>query len=171
MTYRDVLVMKSNLDQVNFIQGADARFVYAVAKNKARLESIIKVMSKMIDPGEGIVKFRDESDALNQEFAERDPDGTVGYINLTSHGSTVRAYRKIIGDGNSGSDHGKRLNELKEMYKADLEKHEVKIKTYNMLLDTELPEEEYRRHMIDLEIIPAGLHPLGMSGCLEFIRE
>ena len=38
MTYRDIVKAKTNLDRVNFIEGADPKFLYAVAKNKAKLE-------------------------------------------------------------------------------------------------------------------------------------
>lgn len=168
MNYQDVITMKSNLDKVNFIEGANAKFVYAVAKNKSRLESIIKVMNKIIEPSAEITKYREETDKINLEFAEKDPDGTVGYV---SHPLYGRAYRKIVGDGNPKSEHGKKIAALKEKYAKEIKEHEAKLKTYNDLCETDLPEDEFRKHMIDFEIVPDGLHPAGMSGCLAFIKD
>ncbi len=168
MTYKDVIEMRNNLDQVNHIEGADAKFVYAVAKNKRRLDQIIKDLNKMIEPSDEIIKYREEVDKINQEFAEKDPDGTVGYIFDAQFG---RMYRKVIGNGNPLSPYSKKIEALKKTYKKDIDEHEKKEKAYKQLLKEELPEEEYRKYMIDLDIVPAGLHPLGMSGCLEFIKD
>lgn len=47
MTYKEVLEMKANLDKVNFIEDADPKFVYAVAKKMAimELEDLDRVMN------------------------------------------------------------------------------------------------------------------------------
>ena len=94
----------------------------------------------------------------------------MAYITLNSHGSSIRSYRKIIGEGNPDSEYGKTITELKQRYKEDLKLYDEKMKTYRALLDKELPAEEYHKHMIDIELVPAGLHPLGMDGGLECIK-
>jgi hypothetical protein len=163
--------MKNNLDKVNFIEGADAKFGYAVARNKARAESIIRAMDKTREPSNELNEYRKELDKINLKYAQKDPDGTVGYVMLNSHGGSVRAYRKIVGDGNPDSEHGKEIAALKVEYSAVIKEFEAKTKTYEELLNKDIPEDDFRKLIIDLEIVPAGLHPDAMSGCLEFIKE
>lgn len=159
--------MKANLDKVNFIEGANPKFVYAVAKNKDKCEQTIKAMTKMIEPSEGFKNYKEEADKLNEKYAEKDMDGTVGYVNHPVYG---RAYRKIVGEGNPNSDHGKDMITLEEKYKKEIKEQKEKIKIYENHLAEEVTGDDYRWRMIDEEIIPAGLHPQGMSGCLEFIN-
>lgn len=171
MIYREVIKMKANLDKVNFIEGADPKFGYAVARNKAKAESIIRAMDKTREPSEGIQKYREELDKLNLKYAEKDTDGSVGYVTINTPSGSSRAFRKIIGDGNPGSEYGKALEALKKKYQKDIDEHEAKLKTYTQLLDKEVPAEDFRMLMIDLDIVPKGLNPAGHDGCLEFIKK
>jgi hypothetical protein len=168
MTYNDLIEMRNNLDQVNNIEGANAKFVYAVAKNKRRLDQIIKDLDKMIEPTEELTEYRKAIEKINQEFAEKDLDGTVGYTFDPKYG---RMYRKIVGIGNPESAYSRKIEKLKEKYKNAIDEHEKKVKSYTDLLKEDVPEDEYRKHMIDLDIVPNGLNPVGMSGCLEFIKD
>jgi hypothetical protein len=168
MTYEDVIKMRSNLAKVNFIQNADAKFVYAVAKNLRRLDQIVKDLNKIIEPSDDIVKYREKIGKINLQYAERDSDGSVGYLSDPVYG---RVYRKIVGDGNPTSDHGKAMEKLEEEYAVVIDEHKGKVKAYEAMLKEDLPEGEFRKHMIDLEIVPAGLNPEAMRGCLEFIKE
>ena len=172
MTYQELIIQKNNLDRINFIADADPRFLYAVSKNKARLESIVKLVNKMVEQGEAITEYRKELDTITKEFAEKDADGTIAYLTIKDNsGSEQKAYKKVIGEGNASSAYSKKVEKLKDKYKSDLDEYEARIKSFNTLLETEVPEDEYRKFMIDIEIVPKGLHPLAMDGCYPFIKE
>lgn len=174
MTYRDVIVMRRNLDQVNPLEGTNAKFLYAVSKNKAKLDSIIKHLDNTKKPSDEMVKYWEKLDEINKKFAETDESGTVLYTNISVEGQTRKAYKKVVGEGNPDSKYTKEIEKLKEKFRADLDKYEAAIKKYNELLEEEVEEfktGEKRFHMIDLEIVPSGLNPLAMDGCLPFIKD
>ena len=168
MTYLEVIEMRDNLNKVNYIEGANARFLYAVAINKAKLEVIIKAMNIVVEPTPDILFYQKELDRINLRYAEKDQDGTVGYV---IHPTFGRAFRKIVGDGNASSPYMKEVASLKETFSEEIARQEAKNRTYKDLLKMDLPAEEFQPLKIDLEIVPAGLHPLGMQGCISFIKE
>jgi len=171
MTYRDILIMRQNLDSVNAIDGTNPRFTYAVSRNKAKLDSIIKILDGMKKPTAQIEEFWQKLDELNKKHAEMDESGTVIYTTVPVNGEMKKAYKKVIGEGNPTSTYSKEVDKLKKEYKADIDKFDAAIKAYNEHLDTEVPDGDYRKFMIDLEIVPTGLSPRGMDGCLPFIKE
>lgn len=171
MTYRDILIMRNNLEQVNPIEGTNPKFLYAVSRNKARLDSIIKHLDGIKKPSEEIEEFWKKLDEINKKHAETDETGTVQYITAQIDGVMKKAYKKVIGEGNPESKYTKEVDKLKLKYQDAVDKYEGKIKNYNKMLDEELPEGDYRIFWIDFEIVPAGLNPRGMDGCLPFIKE
>ena len=171
MTYRDILIMRMNLDQVNAIDGTNPKFIYAVSRNKARLDSIIKGINEIKKPSEDIEEFWRKFDETNKKHAETDESGTVQYTTIQLDGQEKKAFKKVIGEGNPESKYSKELAKLRDEYKDQLEKYEGQIKSYNKMLDEEVPADDFRKFMIDLEIVPAGLNPKAMDGCLPFIKE
>lgn len=171
MTYRDLLIMRSNLDHVNTTDGTSAKFLYAVCRNKARLDSIIKTLESLKKPSEAIEEFWRKLDEINKKFAETDESGTVEYTNQNVNGEMRKAYKKVIGEGNPTSPYSKEVDVLKEKYKTDIDKFEDGAKRYNKMLDEEVAEGDYRIFWIDFDIVPAGLSVRAMDGCLPFIKE
>jgi hypothetical protein len=171
MTYRDLIIMRNNLDLVNTIEGTNPKFLYAVSRNKARLDTIIKTLDSLKKPSETIEDFWRKLDEINKKHAETDDSGTVQYTTISLDGQTKKAYKKVIGEGNPTSKYTKEVNELKKKFQDDIDKYEANIKNYNKMLDEEVPEGDYRIFWIDFEIIPAGLNPRAMDGCLPFTKE
>ena len=171
MTYRDILIMRMNLDQVNAIDGTNPRFTYAVSRNKARLDSIIKHLDGIKKPSEDIEEFWRKLDEINKAHAETDESGTVQYTNIQIDGQIKKAYKKVVGEGNPDSKYTKAVDKLREKYKAQIEQYEDQVKAYNKILDDEVPDDDFRKFMIDLDIVPAGLNPRAMDGCFPFIKE
>ena len=171
MTYRDILIMKNNLDLVNTIEGTNPKFLYAVSRNKARIESIIKTLDTIKKPSEKMLEFWQKLDDINKKYAETDDKGTVLYATITLDGQNKRAYKKVIGEGNPTSLYTKEVDKLKEKYKGEIDKYEADVKSYNEMLDNEVPDGDYRKFWIDFDIVPAGLNPKAMDGCLPFIKE
>jgi len=170
-TYRDVLIMRDNLDQVNQIDGTDPKFLYAVSRNKSRLDSIIKHLNNIKKPSDEMTAFWKDLDEINKNYAEVDDTGTVLYVNVQFDGRAQKGYKKVIGEGNPDSPYTKEVNELKAKNQDEIDKYEASVKQYNTMLDEEVPEEDYRKFMIDFSIVPKGLHPRAMDGCLVFVRE
>lgn len=168
MKYGDVPKMKANLDKVNFIENANHKFGYAVAKNKEKCEQIIKTMNKLIEPSEALTEYREKADKINTKYAEKDADGTVGYVNHPTFG---RSYRKLIGEGNPTSEYSKAMAALDLEYDAAIKEHKAKVKIYTEHLEEEVSGDDNRWRMIDESLIPDGLNPAGHDGCLPFIKE
>jgi len=176
MTYREVLIMRKNLDEVNPIEGVNVKFLYAVSKNKEKLDSIIKHLDGLKKPSDEINEFWKKLDELNTKYAEVDETGTVVYSTAMVNGEPRKAYKKVIGEGNPDSKYTKEVEKLREKHKKAIDAYEEAIRRYNTMLDNELEEDgcdkgTYRKHMIDLDIVPAGLHPKAMDGCLPFIKD
>lgn len=172
MTYRDILTQERNLGFVNQIDGSNPRFGYGVSRNKDHISSITKHLSKEREPSKEITEYWEELDKLNTKYAEIDDTGTVIYVTVDlGGGQSQRGFKKVIGEGNPLSKYSQELEKLKKSHKAALDAHEAKMKAYNEMLDDELPEGEYRKFMIDLDIVPAGLHQKAMDGCYPFIKE
>jgi hypothetical protein len=171
MTYREILVMRNNLDLVDTIRDANPKFLYAVAKMKARLDSIMKTLDSLKKPSEKIQEFWQKLDEINKKHAETDESGTVLYTSVTMDGQHRKAYKKVIGEGNPESKYTKEVDKLKEKYKSEIDEYEANVKKYNAMLDEKLPDGELRMHFIDLDIVPAGLNPKAMDGCLPFIKD
>lgn len=163
--------MRNNLEFIDPIKDANPKFLYAVAKMKARLDSIIKILDNMRKPSEKIQEYWKELDDINRKYAEIDESGTVIYTTTVIDGQTRKAYKKVIGEGNPESKYTKDVDKLKEKYKEDIDVYETSIKKYNTMLDEEPPKDELRLHMIDIDIVPAGLSQRAMDGCLLFIRD
>jgi hypothetical protein len=172
MLYGEILKMRRNLEQVNFIQTANSKFLYAVARNKAKCDSIIKTLNTMIEPTQGIKDYRKELDELNRKYAERDVKGTIEYVYVqNSRGGQDQMYRKIVGEGNPESEYEKTLEILTAKYKDVISEHDFKIEKYNDHLRTEVSKEDSNFLQIEFKDIPSGLHPAAMDGCIPFIME
>ena len=171
MTYGELLEKRRKLDSVNFIPDANNKFVYAVARNKDKMDSIKKSLEKMIKPDDAYVKYQEELDVINRKYAIKDPDGTISFVTIQTKQGVQRGYKKLVGEGNPESDFEKDIKKLKEKYKKEIEEQEAKEKIYDKRLEEEIPEDDYRIFFIDADIIPDGLHPVGMEGCLHFTRE
>jgi hypothetical protein len=171
MTYADLLEKRQKLNSVNFIPTANSSFIYAVARNKDKMDSVIKSLNKMIEPSENYKEYQRELDELNREFALKEEDGTIAFVTIPTPKGVQRGFKKLVGEGNSESKYEKALAALKEKYKEDIKEQEQRQKTYEAHLQKEVPPEDYRVFFIDADIIPDGLHPVGMEGCMPFIKE
>lgn len=172
MTYKEAVNMRKNLDMVNQVNGASARFLYAVSRNKDHLDSVIRHLNKTVEQTKDIQEYRKEVEKINQKHALKDEDGSVQYTNVPMpNGMQRRAFKKIVGEGNPNSDYEKEITELESRYDEQIREHEAKIKKYDEMLESEIPDGDLRLFMIDLDIVPDGLHPRAMDGVLPFIKE
>ena len=170
MKYRDVLIMRSNLDHVNTTEGS-AKFLYVVCKNKARLDTVIRDLDSLRKPSEAIEEFWRKLDEINKIFAATDESGTVEYTSVNVNGEIKKAYKKVIGEGNPESPYSKEVDKLREKFQTDIDKFEDGAKRYNKMLDEEVIEGDFRIFWIDFDIVPDGLNVKAMDGCLPFIKE
>lgn len=170
ITYKEAITMRKNLDSINQVNGASARFLYAVSRNKDHLDSVIKHLNKTVEATKEIQEYRKEIEKINLKYALRDDDGSVQYTNIPMpNGMQRRAFKKIVGEGNPTSFYEQEVTELEKRFDADIKDHEGKIRKYEELLDTEIPDDDLRLFMIDLDIIPDGLHPKAMDAIIHFI--
>ena len=172
ITYKEAITMRKNLDMVNQVAGSSARFLYAVSRNKDHLDSVIKHLNKTVEQTKEIQEYRKEIEKINLKYALRGEDGSVEYTNVPMpNGMQRRAFKKIIGEGNPMSPYEMEVTELEKKYDQQISEHEAKIKKYDELLDSEIPDGDLRLFMIDLDIVPDGLHPRAMDGIIPFIKE
>lgn len=171
MTYKDIIIMRRNLDFVEQTKEADPKFLYAVSKMKRRADSIIETLNSIKKPSEKIEEYWKKFDELNKKFAEKDDTGTVIYTTIPVGGQQRKAFKKVIGEGNPNSNYEHECDALKDEYKNDIDIQESKNKKYNEMLDVVVPKDEFRLHMIDIDIVPNGIHPLAMDGIIWFIKE
>lgn len=171
MTYGELLEKRKKLDSVNFIEKAHHSFVYAVARNKDKMDSIKKSLEKMIAYDTGYEDYLKALDEINRKYAVKDSDGTISFVTISTGKGVQRGYKKLVGEGNPDSPYEKDIKALKDKYKKEISEQEAKEKIYETRLDEEIPADDYRIFFIDHDIIPDGLHPVGMEGCLHFIKE
>lgn len=60
---------------------------------------------------------------------------------------------------------------LEDTYAKAIKEHEGKIKIYEKHLNEEVSGDDNRWRTVSEDLIPKGLHPKGMDGCLSFIIE
>jgi phenylalanyl-tRNA synthetase alpha subunit len=171
MIYRDLLIMRDNLDLINVINDVDPMFLYAVSRNKLKINEIIKSIDSIKKPSEKIEEFWRKVNEINMKYAEADESGNIQYINTQIEGQLRQAFKKIIGMENPNSDYSKEINNLKKEYQEEIDNYDQQIKNYNTMLEKEISKEDFHMFMIDLEIVPKGLHPKAMDGCFPFINE
>lgn len=171
MIYREVLIARENLNHVNAIDSADPKFLYAVSRNKAHLDSVIKHLDSIKKASDTMNEFWQKLDEINKKYADRDESGTVQYTAVNVGGEVKKAYKKVIGEGNPDSAYTKEVDDLRKKYQGEIDKYDAGIKRYNEMLDIEVPDGDLRVFMIDFNIIPKGLNPRAMDGCLYFTRE
>jgi hypothetical protein len=172
MTYKEAINMRKNLDSVNQVNGASARFLYAVSRNKDHLDSVIKHLNKTVEASKDIQEYRKEIEKINLKHSLKDEDGSVQYTNIPMpNGMQRRAFKKIVGEGNPESEYEKEVAKLEKKFDKQISEHEAKIKKYEEMLDSDIPDGDLRLFMIDLDIVPDGLHPKAMDGIMPFIKE
>lgn len=172
MTYKDAIVMRQNLNHITQSNGSSAKFLYAISRNKDHLDSLIKHLNKIVEQSDEIRAYRREVDKLNEFHALRNEEGDIEYVNMPGPGGNPRkAFKKIIGEHNPESEYEKTLAKIDKKYADAIKLHEQKIESYEKMLDNDIPEGELRLFMIDLDIVPDGLNPKAMDGCLAFIKQ
>ena len=121
---------------------------------------------------EKALEYLKSTDELNKKHAVRDAEGTIEYISVTgNNGRPMQAYKKIVGEGKEGSDYELDLVKLRKKYKETLDQADEKQKAYREHLNNIVPENDLKLLMIDLDIVPNGLHPKAMDGCIHFIKD
>ena len=172
MTYKEAIVMRQNLNQINQVNGTSAKFLYAVSRNKDHLDSLIKHLNNTIEQSDDIRAYRNEVDKLNEVHAFRNEEGEIEYVNVPGPGGQQRrAFKKIVGQNNPESDYEKSIARIEKKYAIAIKNHEEKIASYEKMLDNDITEGELRLFMIDLDIVPDGINPKAMDGLLPFIRQ
>jgi predicted AlkP superfamily phosphohydrolase/phosphomutase len=172
MTYKEAVTMRKNLDAVNQVAGTSARFLYAVSRNKDHLDSVIKHLNKTVEASKDIQEYRKEIEKINLKHSLKDEDGSVQYTNVPMpNGMQRRAFKKIVGEGNPDSEYEKEVAKLEKKFDKQISEHEARIKKYEEMLDSDIPADDLRLFMIDLDIVPDGLHPRAMDGIIPFIKE
>ena len=156
MTYGELIDKRKKLNSVNFIETANSKFVYAVARNKDKMDSLIKSLNNMRKPSDEYIKYQEELDVVNRKHALKEADGTIAFVTINTPQGIQRGFKKLIGEGNPESVYEKDLSALKARHKEAIKEQEAKERAYEDRLDAEIPADDYRIFFIDADIIPDG---------------
>ena len=171
MTYGELVIKRKQLDMVNYIATASGDFIYAVARNKQEMDPIVKATEKIKEHSTEYEKYIEELGVVNRKFALKEEDGTIAYVSYIDRIlGPQRGFKKIVGEGNPESDYEIAIDKLNKKFSEAIKDQKVRDKKYEDYLKQEVPKNEYKSFMIKIDLIPDGLHPVGMEGCMHFIN-
>jgi len=131
------------------------RSTYAVNKNKRQVQVIITDMEKAVEPDAKMKEFQKEREDLAKKHCEKDEKGNPKLTRVPDPNNPggVQMIYEIPGQDNEKSTYRKELTKIEKKFKADIDKHEEKVKKYNEEFLDE--ESEYKVFMIDLSFLEA----------------
>lgn len=166
MTYNDVIKMRKDLNQVNFIPAASSAFLYAVSNNKKVCDAIITILNDLIAYSPEYKKYLKAMEELNRKYAERDKNGILYVYN-----GKEQMYKRIMGEGIEGSDYEKEYEIIRKIYDKYISDQKLMSDKYMELLKAEVEDSQLNFIMVERSAVPDGLHPAGMDGCFPFIKK
>lgn len=143
------------------------KFLYAVAKNISKLESIQKTLQKVIEEKAEFKKFLEERDQVNKQFAIKDDDGQPKLKETFFNGQMQMSY-VIDGIDSPESPYSTKVTALKKKYKAEIEERDKQIDRYNELIKS---ESEFVPFMISIDEVPLGLPAETWKSLFYIIKE
>lgn len=131
------------------------KFAYAVARNKAKLDSEISTMESVIKPKADFLAYEEERISLAKESAVKDSSGKP----TVDGGNYVMANQEVF---------DKAIKTLQEKHKAAIEGREKQLSEYKNFLDE---ESSFKPYMVKMEFVPEAISPNQLSGIFPMIDD
>ena len=181
MKYRDCFIRLESLNSIvtpSFSELKDVKdksdyipsvkFLYAVTRNKQRLEKIVEDLKSTIKEAPEYKLYQEEREKLNVKHAQKDQSGEAKKETVMISGEMRQRY-VIDGFADENSSYNKEFRKLKEKFKDAIEQMDKKFESYNKMLDEEC--KDYIPYMIDESELPKGLSPQAFEALIDCIRE
>ena len=152
ISYRNLDKLYMGLDACNNLSGP--KFVYAIAKNIAKIDVELKFLEKAIKPSDAFLKYEKERIQLCEDNCVKDPSG-----------KPIMENREYAFPGNIDKD--KLFDDLMATHKEALDERQKQIDEFNKLMDSEV---EIDLHMLKPEALPENITVLQLKG-IDFIVE
>jgi len=170
MTYAECLEMLNGLSAMDQVSPSilHVRLSYAVAKNKRKLNEVVKDMQTLLRQSEGFQKFQKEKKDILKKHAEKDSKGLPIKDKIQSPQGFIDDYL-IKGGTEEGSPFARDLEKLKAKYKKEIDEWEIQAKKYNESLEM---ESDFEPHMVTEDLLPEkGIPQAAMNGLVYMITE
>lgn len=168
MTNSECVFMFNGLQEVN-APNMEVKFNYAIAKNLRKLEARIKLYEKASELREEYKKFLEEKEDANKKFADKDENGDPKKKVINQEGMRGQMAYVIPGDGDPKSEYTKAIEKIVAKHKPAIDARSKQVKEYNEFMQDEA--EDVNLHMVDLDLVPAGLSRKAMDAVYFMIKE
>jgi len=150
---------------INCANLTGAKFVYAVNRNRKKLEPSIESLDKAREFSEAYQEFDDARIALCEEFADLDKDGKPKKV-ITN--PITQSYQFVVNE--KAVEFEKAFGKLKvsKKHKEAVEARDKQLKEVEDLLEE---KEKVELHLVDLDKVPDEITSDQMAGIFEIIKE
>lgn len=148
MKNKDLLDLSSALESINS-EGCNAKFKYAVAKNKKIIENQVNILRDTLKPSDEYIKLENERLAICNKYCERDEGGAP----IMSNGSFVM---KLETKEQSDKEIGDFLEKNRGAYDNEMTKSQEIVS----ILDEDAAVDLYK---INIDSIPDAIKQVEMD--------
>lgn len=147
--------LQEALNNVSNLRGA--KFVYAAAKNKRKIDTECEDISKVIEPTEEYKPILEKENELIMKHCLKDPEGNPIPNNQGNF---------FVPPKNKNAFEADR-NKLKAEYKEIFDKREKQVEDYKELLKDEI---EIELHMVKEEDLPEDITAGQLTGIMDMVE-
>ena len=160
-------VLRNRLDELDY-PDASLEFKLAVAKMKMEWDVKLKLIREQFVQNPEYLKFMEENEAINRNFAKRNGDQVSVLTVNAGDGRTAKIYdipQEFMNDPSSA--YSVAIAELKVKYADAIDKHMSNIKKYEEYLKT---VESVDIHTLNEKDIPANISQKDLDIIMPFVQ-